>query len=95
LLAAWLSTAIAGGTALYTTKLVAPHYSSIGRDRGAIQSVRKLNRNVEQWGVGKRGSHQKVPDARKVRGLQDPVGMTLAEIPKRVEIESVETISRR
>jgi hypothetical protein len=30
------------------------------------------------WRTG--GSHQKVPDARKARGSQNPTGMTLAEI---------------
>ena len=38
------------------------------------------------------GSHQKVPDARKARGSQDP--MTLAEIPNKGERKPVETIFR-
>jgi hypothetical protein len=29
------------------------------------------------------GSHQQVPDAREVRGSQDPTGMRLAEIPNK------------
>ena len=40
------------------------------------------------------GSHQKVPDARKARGSQDPTGMTLAEIPNKGEGEPEEIISR-
>jgi hypothetical protein len=40
------------------------------------------------------GSIQKVPDARKARASQDRMGMTLAEIPHKVEGEPVETISR-
>ena len=31
---------------------------------------------------------------RKARGSQDPTGMTLAEIPNKVEREPVETISK-
>jgi hypothetical protein len=31
------------------------------------------------WGTW--GSNQKVPDARKARASQDPMGMTLTEIP--------------
>jgi hypothetical protein len=46
-------------------------------------------RDGELW-----GSHQKVPDARKARGSQDPTGMTLVEIPNKGEREPVETISR-
>ena len=37
------------------------------------------------WGIG--GSHQKVPDTRKARGFQDPMRMTLAEIPNKGERE--------
>ena len=44
------------------------------------------------WGTG--GSKQKFPDARKARASQDPMGMTLAEIPNIGEIGPVETISR-
>jgi hypothetical protein len=40
------------------------------------------------------GSQQKVPDAKKTRGFQDPIRMTLAEIPNKGEREPVETISR-
>jgi hypothetical protein len=42
----------------------------------------------KKWGTG--GSNQKVPDARKARGSQDPTGMTLAEIPNKGEREPVE-----
>jgi len=41
------------------------------------------------WGTG--DSHQKVPDARKVRGFQDTKGMRLAEIHNKVEREAVES----
>jgi hypothetical protein len=41
-----------------------------------------------------RGSQHKVPDTRKARRFQDPIGITLAEIPNKAEIEPVETISR-
>ena len=44
-------------------------------------------------GGGKRGSQQKVPDARKANGSQDKTGMTLAEMPNQRE-RAVETISR-
>jgi hypothetical protein len=40
------------------------------------------------------GNNQKVPDARKARGSQDSMGMTLAEILPKREGEPVETISR-
>jgi hypothetical protein len=43
---------------------------------------------------GAEGSHQKVSDARKARGYQNPTGMTLAEIHNKGEREPVETISR-
>ena len=44
-------------------------------------------------GGGKRGSQQKVPDARKANGSQDKTGMTLAEMLNQRE-RAVETISR-
>jgi hypothetical protein len=37
---------------------------------------------------------QKVPDTGKARVSQDPMRMTLAEIPNKREREPVETISR-
>ena len=40
------------------------------------------------------GSNQKVSDARKVRSSQDPIGMTLAEMPHKGEGEPVDTIAR-
>jgi hypothetical protein len=45
------------------------------------------------WGTG--SSQQKIPDARKSKGSQDPMGMTLAEILNKAEREPVETIFRR
>jgi hypothetical protein len=42
--------------------------------------------------MGNLGSQQKVPDARKARGSQDPSEMMLAEIPKKGKGEPVETI---
>ena len=45
-------------------------------------------------GAGKNGdSNQKVPDARKARSSQDPVGVTLVEIPNKRKREPVENIS--
>jgi hypothetical protein len=44
------------------------------------------------WGTGY--SNQKVPDAKKARAFQDPMGMTLAEISHKGEGEAVKTISR-
>jgi hypothetical protein len=44
------------------------------------------------WGTG--GSYQKVPGARKARGSQDRMRMTLTEILNKGEKEPVETISR-
>ena len=55
----------------------------VGGDRQCVQKVKKVNSDVQQWGMGNRVSHQKVPDARKARGFQDPTGMTLAEILKK------------
>jgi hypothetical protein len=40
------------------------------------------------------GINQKVPDARKARASQDPMGMILAKIPHKGEVETVVTISR-
>jgi hypothetical protein len=37
---------------------------------------------------------EKVPDARRAKGSQDPMGMTLAKIPNKGDREPVETISR-
>lgn len=44
--------------------------------------------------MGNGGNHQQVPEARKVRGSQDPTGVTLAEMLNKREGEPVETISR-
>jgi hypothetical protein len=46
----------------------------------------------DRWGTG--GSHKKVPVAREARGSQDPMGITLAEIPNKSKREPVEAISR-
>ena len=54
---------------------------------------RNLNRGVQQWGVESWGSHQQVPDARKTKVSQNPMGMRLAEMPNKGEGEPVETIS--
>jgi hypothetical protein len=40
-----------------------------------------------------RGSHQKVPDARKARGPKNSAEITLSEISNKREGEPVETIS--
>jgi hypothetical protein len=39
-------------------------------------------------------SHKQIPDARKPRGSQDPMGMRLAEILNTGEGKYVKTISR-
>jgi hypothetical protein len=44
--------------------------------------------------MGKGHIEQKVPDARKARGSQDPTWMTLAQIPNKGEREPVEIMSR-
>jgi hypothetical protein len=46
----------------------------------------------ESWGAG--GSNHEVPDVRKAGAFQDPMKMTLAEIPHNREREPIETISR-
>jgi hypothetical protein len=56
-----------------------------------IQKVRKL---TEVYSNGGRGTGQKVPDARKGRGSQEPTGMALADIPNKDEGEPVETLFR-
>ena len=42
-------------------------------------------------GRGNIGSNQKVPDTRKAKASQEPIGMTLAEIPHKGERELVES----
>ena len=69
--------------------------SDVGGDKGEIQRVRKLNREVcsnGRWGTG--GSNHKVPDARKANVFQKPTGMILAEILKKEERQSIETMAR-
>ena len=68
--------------------------SGVGGDRWDVQRVRKLNRGMQQWGVGTVGSQQKVLDARKATGSQVTMGMTLAETPNKGEREPVKTIWR-
>jgi hypothetical protein len=48
--------------------------------------------NNRRWGSG--DSQQEVPDARKGRGSQNPILMTLAEISSQGEGERVKTIYR-
>jgi len=50
--------------------------------------VTSSHRDVYSGRWGSEVSLQKVPDARKARGYQDPVGMTLAEILNKGEIVS-------
>ena len=68
--------------------------SGMGGEEEDEERVRKLNNmcSNREWGSG--GSNQKVPDARKARASQDPMGITLSEIPHRGEKEPVQTISR-
>ena len=59
----------------------------------------KKGQEIEQrcvvLGHGELGdSNQKVPDVRKARASQDPMGMTLAETLHKGEGEPVKTISR-
>ena len=55
---------------------------------------RSNSEECSKCGWGTEGSHQKVPDARKARGSQNPTGMTLAEMPNTGVGELVKTISR-
>ena len=48
---------------------------------GDVQRVMKLNRGMQQWGMGKLGSKQKGTYNKKARASQVPIGMALAEIP--------------
>ena len=57
-----------------------------------IQRIRNLNKGGS-GGQGTRGSHQQVPDARKAKGSQGPIGMRLAEMPNKVDGEPVKNIS--
>ena len=45
----------------------------VSEEMGDLQRVKKLNRSVYSGGWETGGSHQKVPDTRKVRGFQDPM----------------------
>ena len=54
---------------------------------------RNLMEVFSQRGWGTQSSHLTVPDARKARGSQYPTGMTLAEIPNKGKIESIEIIA--
>ena len=56
--------------------------------------VRKLNRNMSQWGMGNWSSHWNVPVAGELSGSQVPMEMTLAEIPNKEQIVSVKTVDR-
>ena len=54
----------------------------------------KIEQRCVALGIGNRGNQQKVPDVKKARGSQDPMGITLAEIPNKSKREPVEAISR-
>jgi hypothetical protein len=69
--------------------------SDMGRDRRKVQRARKIHRNMYQWWVGNGRNNQKVQDARDAKGSQDPVGMILAKIPNRGEIEPEEITPSR
>jgi hypothetical protein len=47
-----------------------------------FRELNNFKQLVERWKT--EGSHQKVPEARKERGSQEPMGMT-AEIPNKGE----------
>ena len=63
--------------------------SGVGGDRRDVQRVKK-QRCVMCVAMG--DGEQKVIDTRKTRGSQDPVVMTLTEIPNNRERDTVETI---
>ena len=74
-----------------------------GKRRRGIRCRRKWGKCIEgqkieqrcvALGIGNRGNQQKVPDVKKARGSQDPMGITLAEIPNKGEREPVETLWR-
>jgi hypothetical protein len=70
-------------------------FSLCGRRQGRCTEDQEIEQLCSCGGWGTGGSHQKVSDARKARGSQDPTGMmTLAEIPNKGEREPVETIFR-
>ena len=58
----------------------------MGEDGRDVQRVRKLDRGV-QWRMGNLSSNQKVPDAKKARSSQDPMGMILLKYPHKGERE--------
>jgi hypothetical protein len=63
-------------------------------DMREAQRARRINRMMQQCGVGNRGN-QKVPDSRDVGGSQDSMGMTLAEMPnKRWNLKKTSPIDR-
>jgi hypothetical protein len=68
--------------------------SGIGGGGGDVQRFRKLKEVCGSGECGTGGSNQKVPDARKARASQDPMGITLAKITHKGEVEPVKTISR-
>lgn len=68
--------------------------SNMGRDRREVQRARRINRNIQQWG-SENGGLSTRSDARNDRCSQDPMGMTLIEIPNRGETEPEEPTSSR
>jgi hypothetical protein len=69
--------------------------------REEMEEIYKEGQEIEQrcvaMGDGElemgMGNNQKVPDARKARASQDPMGITLAEISHKGEGEPIETIA--
>jgi hypothetical protein len=60
-----------------------------------IYRVSEFEQRCVAMGYGKLGGrYQQIPDARKLKGSQDPTGMRLAEMLNKGEGEPVETISR-
>jgi hypothetical protein len=56
--------------------------SGVGGDAGKVQRIRKLKWRYVVVGDGElRETTKKSSDSRKARGFQDPMGMTLAEMP--------------
>jgi hypothetical protein len=63
----------------------------MGQDRREVQRVRKLNRNVQQWGMRNWGQPLESPRCQGSKRLPGPNEMTLAKISNKEEIEPVET----
>ena len=59
------------------------------------QRAKKMNGNMQQYGVRGCRNLQKVPETWDVRGSQDSMGVTLTEMPNSGEMELEETTPSR